>query len=56
VLGEESLRVVTEKGDKEFEFDRVFGTKDGQEEVRLSPARAVTERCCIIYNGLATYT
>jgi hypothetical protein len=33
VLGEESLRVATEKGDKDFEFDRVFGTKDGQEEV-----------------------
>lgn len=33
---EESVRVITEKGYKEFEFDRTFAPTDGQPQVRDS--------------------
>eukprot|EP00199_Chlamydomonas_sp_CCMP681_P000065 CAMPEP_0119105464 /NCGR_PEP_ID=MMETSP1180-20130426/3409_1 /TAXON_ID=3052 ORGANISM="Chlamydomonas cf sp, Strain CCMP681" /NCGR_SAMPLE_ID=MMETSP1180 /ASSEMBLY_ACC=CAM_ASM_000741 /LENGTH=1060 /DNA_ID=CAMNT_0007090509 /DNA_START=65 /DNA_END=3247 /DNA_ORIENTATION=+ len=42
VVTEESLRIAMEKGEREFEFDRVFGPKEGQEPVFTEVASLVT--------------
>jgi hypothetical protein len=45
-LNEESMRIVTEKGDKEFEFDRTFKDTDGQAQVCVCVCTCVCVCAC----------
>jgi hypothetical protein len=43
IKDENSMKVITSRGDKEFEFDAVFGMDSTQDQVRVQMARLL---CC----------